>query len=288
MWRKLKRNLNKTGKQKMIGQAQGISMETLENVKEWSWQYSKWPKNDDLKNYHFVKNSAAPFTPARRALPMLNLALISSAGGYIDGTDAFDTSASDGDFTFREIPIEVEAEDIKFAARGYDPTAVLEDMNSQVPVQRLLEYQANGVIGQLNPIWFSFCGHIPDAAKMASDMIPKFVERVARYEVQAALIIPASRLCHQSCALLARAIEAANIPTIMPAVDRAVAEGVRAPRIAYYKGDFGTVAGKPNWKQYQHRILDETLRWIETYDQPGSRKLVVELETEVEQERGER
>jgi D-proline reductase (dithiol) PrdB len=272
----------------MIAQAEGISMNTLENAEEWSWHYSKWPKNDALKDYPFVKHSSAPFTTSRRALPMLNLALISSAGGYIDGTPTFDTTAGDGDLTFREIPIEVEAADIKFAARGYDPAAVQEDMNSQVPVQRLLEYQANGVIGQLNPIWFSFCGHIPAAGRMAEEMIPKFVERIKRYDVQAALIIPASRLCHQSCGLLARAIESENIPTIMPAVDRAVAEMVRAPRIAYYKGDFGSVAGKPGWKQYQHRILDECLRWIETYDQPGSRKLVVELETEVEQERGER
>jgi D-proline reductase (dithiol) PrdB len=263
-------------------------MEILENGGKWSHGYSAWSKNEDLKNYPFVKNVSAPFSPARRALPMLNLALISSAGGYIDGTDPFDTTAADGDFTFREIPVEVEAADIKFSARGYDPAAVLQDMNSQVPVERLQEYQANGVIGQLNPIWFSFCGYIPNAQRMVDEMIPQFVERVARYEVQAALIIPASRLCHQSCGLLARALEMANIPTIMPTVDRAVAEMVRAPRIAYYKGDFGMVAGKPDWKQYQHRILDESLRWIETYDQPGSKKLVVELETAVENARGER
>lgn len=271
----------------MMAQAE-VSTKAMENTQEWSWQYQKWNKNDDLKNYPFVKNETAPFATLKRSLPMLNLVLISSAGGYIEGTQAFDTTAGDGDLTFREIPIEVEAVDIKFSARGYDSKYVHEDMNAQVPIDRLLEYEANGVIGQLNPIWFSFCGHIPNAAKMAEDMIPKFVERVARYDVQAALIIPASRLCHQSSALIARALEAANIPTIMPTIDRALAESVRAPRIAYYSGEFGCVAGKPNWKQYQHRILDESLRWIETFDQPGSRKLVVDLETQVEQERGER
>jgi D-proline reductase (dithiol) PrdB len=263
-------------------------METLQGAKEWSWSYSKWRENEDLKDYPFVRNETAPFTTLKRALPMMNLALISSAGAYIDGTTAFDTAADDGDITFREIPIEVEAGDLKYAARGYDPAAVLEDMNAQIPVQRLLEYQANGVIGQLNPIWFSFCGHLPNAQKMADEMIPEFVTRVKRYEVQAALIIPASRLCHQSCGLLARALEYAGVPTIMPTVDRAIAEMVRAPRIAYYKGDFGSVAGKPGWKQYQQRVLDESLRWIETFDQPGSRKLVVDLETATEAARGER
>lgn len=263
-------------------------MEILERADEWSWHYSKWPKNEDLKDYPFIRNENAPFIPLKRSLPMLNLALISSAGAYIDGTAPFVPSAEDGDLTFREIPIEVEAADLKFAARGYDPAAIQQDLNAQVPIQRLLEYEANGVIGQLNPIWFSFCGYIPNAAKMAREMIPEFVSRVARYDVQAALIIPASRLCHQSCGLVARAVEQAGIPNIMVTVDRAVAEMVRPPRVAYYNGEFGCVAGKPEWKQYQHRVLDESLRWIETFDQPGSRRLVVDLETQVEQERGER
>jgi D-proline reductase (dithiol) PrdB len=273
----------------MIAQtAEEISMDILEQAEEWSWHYSKWPKDENLRNYPFVKNETAPFSTLKSALPMLNLMLISSAGGYIEGTAPFDITAGDGDLTFREIPVEVEAADLKFAARGYDPTAVLEDMNSQVPVQRLQEYQANGVLGALNPIWFSFCGHIPNAKKMVDEMIPEFTARVKRYDVQAALIIPASRLCHQSCALIARSLEANGIATIMPTVDRAVAEMARAPRIAYYKGDFGSVAGKPGWKQYQHRVLDESLRWIETFDQAGSRKLVVDLETATEAARGER
>src|SRR4029079_392329 len=110
------------------------------------------------------KNRGAPFMPARLAFPMLNLALISSAGAYIDGTPAFDTSSANGDLSFREIPIEVEASDLKFSARGYDPTSVQNDINSAVPVERLLEFEQNGIIGQLNPVFWSFCGFIPDAA----------------------------------------------------------------------------------------------------------------------------
>jgi hypothetical protein len=63
---------------------------------------------------------------------------------------------------------------------------------------------------------------------------------------------------------------------------------VRPPRTAYYHGELGAVAGKPNWREYQLRVLDEAIRWIETFDQPGSRKLAVDLETVVETARGER
>ena len=219
---------------------------------------------------------------------MMNLALVCSAGAYIDGTDPFDVNAPGGDLSFREIPVEVEAEDLRFAARGYDASAVEDDMNSLVPVPRLLEFQGNGIIGQLNPVWWSFSGFIPDAARMVESMLPELVSRVQRYEVQAALLVPASRLCHQSVSLAARAIEMAGIPTMMLAVDKEIVETVRAPRAAFYRGEFGRVAGQPGWPEYQRRILDEALRLIEPFDQPGTRKLVVELETEVEKERGER
>ena len=271
-------------------------METMERIKEWRDRYGRWQqkytasgKSDDVgDDYPYVENKRAPFVPARRALPMMNLALITSAGAYLDGTDPFDVSAPGGDMDFREIPVEVEAEDIRYSARGYDPAAVTEDMNSLIPIERLFEFESNGIIGQLNPVFWSFCGFIPDAARMAEEMLPRLTERIRRYEVQAALLIPASRLCHQSIALAARAIELAGVPTMMLAVEREIIEMARPPRAGYYKGEFGQVAGRPNWPEYQRRLLDESLRWIEPIDQPTIRTLVVELETSVEKERGEK
>lgn len=279
-----------------IGRRLGISSQEvalreaalIENLATISGRYKSWRTNEDLTNYPFVENIYAPFTPMRRALPMLNLALISSAGAYIDGTQSFDTAARDGDASFREIPIEVEAADLLYAGRGYDATAVQQDMNAQIPVARLSEYEANAVIGRLNQVWWSLNGWIPNARLVAEELAPKIAERVARYEVQAALLIPASRLCHQTMGILARALEKANVPTMMISVDRAMTDSVRPPRTAYYAGEFGAVAGRANWKEYQLRVLDESLRWIETFDQPGAKRLAVNLETEVEQERGEK
>jgi D-proline reductase (dithiol) PrdB len=101
-------------------------------------------------------------------------------------------------------------------------------------------------------------------------------------------LIPASRLCHQSVSLIARAVEQAGISTMTLAVDNQVVQSVRPPRAAFYDGDFGSVAGLPNWPEHQRRVLDEALRLIEPMDQPGMRKLVVELESQVEEARGER
>jgi hypothetical protein len=80
----------------------------------------------------------------------------------------------------------------------------------------------------------------------------------------------------------------AGIPTMTLAVTRDVVEMVRPPRAAVYKGEFGSVAGRPNWPEHQRRVLDEALRLIEPMDQAAIRNLTVQLETEVEKERGER
>jgi hypothetical protein len=270
-------------------------LEVIERLDEWRKHFEEWKRKhgaiaggDLPEDYPFVKNRRAPFSPARRALPMLNLALVSSAGAYIDGTEPFDTNAADGDISFREIPSQIEAEDLRFAARGYNPGAVQADINSLLPLERLFEFESNGIIGQLNQVFWSFCGFVPDASRLAEDLAPRLIERVQRYQVQAALLIPASRLCHQSVSLVARALEQVGIPTMTLAVIKDVIESVRPPRCALYEGELGSVAGLPNWPEHQRRVLDEALRLIEPMDQPGIRRLVVELESRVEKARGER
>jgi D-proline reductase (dithiol) PrdB len=266
-------------------------VDVIEQLDGWRQRYAAWKskqRSENLDGYPFVENTRAPFTPLRRSLSMLNLALISSAGVYIDGTDPFDISAPDGDLTFREIPTEIDPSDLLFSARGYDPAVVKQDVNVQVPLDRLLEFQSNRVIGQLNSAFWSFCGFIPDAESLVKVTLPKLVDRLKHYEVHAALLIPASRLCHQSVGLAARAIEQAGIPTMILSVEREVIQLVHSPRAGFYRGQFGSVVGPPNWPEHQRRVLDEALRWIESASQPGMNKLGVELESQVEAARGER
>lgn len=267
-------------------------MDIIEHLDRWREKYATWKSRqgslDNLDGYPFIENVRAPFTPLRRALSMLNLAVISSAGAYIDGTDPFDTSAPDGDYSYREIPTQIDLSDLLFCARGYDPSFVAQDVNVQIPLARLLEFEANRVIGQLNSTFWSFCGFVPDAERLVEVTVPKLIDRLRHYEVQAALLIPASRLCHQSVALAARAIEQAGIPTMMLAVEREAVERVHPPRAGFYRGKFGSVVGQPDWPEHQRRVLDEALRWIESASQPGVNKLAVELESQVEAARGER
>ncbi len=263
-------------------------MDVIENIEEFSNRFGKWNGNADLTGYPFVQNIRAPFSPARRALPLTNLALITSAGAYIDGTEPFDLDARDGDLAFREIPVEVEAEDLLYSAKGYDPAAVKSDRDCLIPIDRLREYEANAVIGKLNHVWWSLSPWIPNAAKVATELGPRLADRLIHYNVQAAILIPATRLCHQTLGIVARAIEQKGIPTMLVSTDRKTTDLVRPPRTAYYDGETGATVGQANWPEFQLRVLDESIRWIETFDQPTSRKLGVVLESKTEAARGER
>lgn len=263
-------------------------MEIIENLDKYSQRFSAWRGDDRLAGYPWIGNVHAPLTPLKRALPMLNLGLISLAGAYIDGTEAFDLESRDGDSGFHEIPVGVDAADLRYAAKGFDPKAVETDRNAQIPIERLLEYQANAVIGKLNDVWWSVSCWTPNARLVAEEIAPLLSERLDRYGVKAALIIPASRLGVQSAGIIARKIETDGIPTIVISVDKLASERIRPPRTTYYDGEFGSVVGPPNYPEFQLRVLDQTLRSMETFDQPGGRRMTVELETKVETARGER
>ncbi len=88
----------------MTSQGWKSTLDIIEDTENWQRQYDGWKPSgsaENLDDYPWVRNRRAPFTPARRALPMLNLALISSAGAYIDGMPAFDTSGAAGDANFQ-------------------------------------------------------------------------------------------------------------------------------------------------------------------------------------------
>ena len=199
---------------------------------------------------------------------------------------AFDIESRDGDLNYIEIPVEVEAGDLLYAAKGYDSSDVQQDRNVQIPIDRLREYESSLVIGSLNSVWWSVSSYIPNAARVADELAPALAERLHRYQVQCALLIPRQGLSPD--ARHCRQGDRAQRDTyMMLSVDPKITDTVRPPRTAYYVGNFGSVAGLPNRPEYQMRILDEALRWTETFDQPGSKKLSVKMQTEVQESRGE-
>src|SRR5258708_15260237 len=121
-------------------------MEVIEQLERWQERYAAWRakqptgSTENISDYPFVENARAPFTPARRSLPMLNLALISSAGAYIDGPEPVDINAPDGAFTFPQLPTQIDMRVLRFSATGSDASFVNPSREPQWPVAPVVAF----------------------------------------------------------------------------------------------------------------------------------------------------
>ena len=70
--------------------------------------------------------------------------------------------------------------------------------------------------------------------------------------------------------LVARAIEAEGIPTVVAMMYRQVADALRPPRVAYSRFPFGQPLGEPGNADQQRVIVEDALRLLVTATEPGT------------------
>jgi len=92
-----------------------------------------------------LSRSCIPYTPLKRELKDCRIALVSTSGAYVEGTQPF----SDNDLTFRLIPSVTDTKTIRFVPGHFDTTKGAEDPNIMFPLDRLLELVESGEIGRL-------------------------------------------------------------------------------------------------------------------------------------------
>lgn len=110
-------------------------------------------------NMTFLDASTVPWTPLGKPLGQCRVALITTGGIYVEGQDAFEEA---NDVSYREIPRGTPQERIRVSHHGYDITGPQEDINCVLPLHRFEELEAEGVIGSLADVNYSFMGLIRD------------------------------------------------------------------------------------------------------------------------------
>ena len=101
-------------------------------------------------------NDDIPWTPFRKPLTESCLAVVSTAGFYLEDDEPFDVDSGRGDASFRTIPSNFAKEKLKIAHTHYSHARVKEDINVLFPVDRLLELVEAKVIGNLSTNSYSF------------------------------------------------------------------------------------------------------------------------------------
>jgi D-proline reductase (dithiol) PrdB len=96
-----------------------------------------------------------PWTPVSKPLAKSTVALISTAGFHQAEDEPFDVDASNGDASFREIPMAIDPKALEIAHTHYPNRYAKSDPNVLLPLDHLLELASAGVIN-LSPRLFSF------------------------------------------------------------------------------------------------------------------------------------
>ncbi len=143
-----------------------------------------------------------PFTPLHKPLAESRLALLTSSGHFVDDPQPFGVEDMTqeqamwriGEFistepTLSVISCDTPPGDLRVRHGGYDIRGAQADPNVAFPLQRLLELEAEGIIGELAPQAYSFVGACAQT-RLMKHVGPKWAEALQQQQVDAALLVP--------------------------------------------------------------------------------------------------
>jgi D-proline reductase (dithiol) PrdB len=101
-----------------------------------------------------------PWTPPLKPLSESKVALVTTARLHHKEQTPFDMKDRDGDPTFRVIDSDRPKDSLMITHDYYDHSDADKDINIVFPIDRLKEYEEEGVIGSVSNLHLSFMGHI--------------------------------------------------------------------------------------------------------------------------------
>jgi D-proline reductase (dithiol) PrdB len=145
-----------------------------------------------LKTYRWRQIDPVPWTPLGKPLGQCRLALVTSAGFVLSGQPPFDNSVKGGDWSFREIPSQVEPGRLVdfHRSESFDHAGMIADPNLAFPFQRVRELAERGRIGSVNDRHLSFMGSITAPGRLVQESAPEAGRLLAADEVDVALLVP--------------------------------------------------------------------------------------------------
>lgn len=118
------------------------------------------------------------------------VALVTTGGFYLDTQEPYETDGPErqGDWSFRAIPKSMPRDRIKIAHLHYDLSGPREDLNCVYPLDRFMDLEKDGVIGELAETNYSFMGFIQRPDLLMSETAPEVARRLKADGVQAVVL----------------------------------------------------------------------------------------------------
>ena len=137
-----------------------------------------------------------PWTPVAKPLGESKVALLSTAGLSMKGDAPFDMEGERqrptwGDPSWRRLRADATGESIEANHLHVDTGYVLRDINVALPLDRLRELVAEGVVGSVAPSHYSTMGYQGnDTSVLENETAPAIAEAMKSEEVDLALLAP--------------------------------------------------------------------------------------------------
>ena len=136
-----------------------------------------------------------PWTPLTKPLSACRVALVSSAGIARHDQPPFDQELERrdpwwSDQSWRPIPLGTTEADAGIYHLHIDPRFGEQDLDCVLPLRRLQELSADGVVGGAATTHYSFMGYILQPRQLLASTAPAIAARMAAEAVDVAVLVP--------------------------------------------------------------------------------------------------
>jgi len=216
--------------------------------------------------YEWAHNLDVPFAPLRKPLAQNTVALITTAAPYQpDKGDQGPGAPYNASAKFYRVYSGDSAGDpdlrISHVAIDRQHTTA-EDIGSYFPLRALREAARAGRIAAVAPRFHGAPTNRSQRVTLEVDA-PELVARCLADGADAAVLVPNCPVCHQTVSLLARALEAAGITTVVMGCAKDIVEHAGVPRFVFSDFPLGNGAGRPHDAASQAFTLELALGLLE-------------------------
>ncbi len=143
--------------------------------------------------YRPLESEGIPWTPVRKPLRDSMIAVVTTAGVHHRDQTPFDMKDPNGDPSFRAIDVRRPLGDLVITHDYYDHTDADRDVNIVFPIERLREFQREGILGKVADTHYGFMGHIlgPHIETLTGKTAPEVAQLLRKSGVDAVLLTPA-------------------------------------------------------------------------------------------------
>ena len=145
-----------------------------------------------MEAYPYRRVDWRPGTRLDKPLSEARIAVVTTAGYHLPGQAPFDHSIRGGDCSFRVIPQDTDPRSLLMGHKSdaFDASGIQADANLALPLERLRELAAAGVIGEVAPDHFSFMGSITAPGALMRETAPAAAELLRSAKVDGVLLTP--------------------------------------------------------------------------------------------------